>query len=135
MAEHPLHRFFLAAAEAGVRLGALPAARCADHRPPCQAVFSRQGAQLLHFQPTGEKPWLWCAEQWPQVGAIRGGVPVCWPWYGRHQRKPVAVPWLGAAARLEAAGQPQDEEGVTNWQLDLCDWQVDLHAHLGAAWN
>nr|BFE90903.1 hypothetical protein GCM10020185_14390 [Pseudomonas brassicacearum subsp. brassicacearum] len=78
-----------------------------DH-PLCQAVFSRQGAQLLHFQPRGQKPWLWCAAKWPHVGAIRGGVPVCWPWYGRHpSEKRLAIPRLGAVDRLEVARQPQ----------------------------
>jgi D-hexose-6-phosphate mutarotase len=29
-----------------------------------------------------------------------------------------------------------DDEGVRlHWQLQLCDWQVDLHAHLGNPWN
>ncbi|MGV2833490.1 D-hexose-6-phosphate mutarotase [Pseudomonas shirazensis] len=103
-----------------------------DH-PHCQAVFSRQGAQLLHFQPSGERPWLWCAEQWPQVGAIRGGVPVCWPWYGRHPSEDL-WPTHGWARLLDwkLLSSTSDDDGVTLvWQLQLCEWQVDLHARLG----
>ena len=98
-----------------------------------QAVFSRQGAQLLHFQPTGQKPWLWCAAKWPQVGAIRGGVPVCWPWYGRHPSEN-AWPSHGWARLIDwkLLDSSTDDDGVRlHWQLQLCDWQVDLHAHLG----
>ncbi|AIR89671.1 aldose epimerase [Pseudomonas cremoricolorata] len=100
--------------------------------PVCQAVFARQGAQLLHFQPSGERPWLWCAEQWPHVGAIRGGVPVCWPWYGRHPSEDL-WPTHGWARLLDwqLIDSAEDAQGVTlHWRLQLCDWQVDLHARL-----
>jgi len=80
MHEHPLQRFFKSLRERPVFAWERYQKRdvlVIDH-PLCQAVFSRQGAQLLHFQPKGQKPWLWCAAKWPQVGAIRGGVPVGW---------------------------------------------------------
>jgi len=103
-----------------------------DH-PTCHAVFSRQGAQLLHFRPHGQKPWLWCSAHWPQAGAIRGGVPVCWPWYGRHPSEGMwpAHGW-GRLVDWKLHHSSEDEEGVTlQWRLSLCDWQVDLHARLG----
>ena len=88
----------------------------------------------MHFQPAGERPWLWCAEQWPLAGAIRGGVPVCWPWYGRHPSEDL-WPSHGWARLLDwkLVESQEDEEGVTlTWRLQLCDWQVDLHARLGS---
>ncbi|MDE1165108.1 MAG: D-hexose-6-phosphate mutarotase [Pseudomonas sp.] len=105
-----------------------------DH-PRCQAVFSRQGAQLLHFQPAGQKPWLWCSATWPQTGAIRGGVPVCWPWHGRHPSEGMwpAHGW-GRLVDWKLQDSQEDEAGVSlHWRLSLCDWQVDLHARLGDA--
>lgn len=65
MPEHPLHRFFSSQRPRPTFEWERYQQRdvlIIDH-PRCQAVFSRQGAQLLHFQPAGERPWLWCAEQ------------------------------------------------------------------------
>ena len=135
MPEHPLQRFFKSMRERPVFAWERYQKRdvlVIDH-PLCQAVFSRQGAQLLHFQPRGERPWLWCAAQWPQVGAIRGGVPVCWPWYGRHPSEDM-WPAHGWARLLDwkLIDSSESESGVTlKWRLQLCDWQVDLVANLG----
>ena len=48
------------------------------------AVISLYGAQLLSYQPTAENEVLWLSPkaQWRNQQAIRGGVPVCWPWFG-----------------------------------------------------
>lgn len=135
MHEHPLHRFFKFRREQPVFQWERFQQRdvlVIDH-PHCQAVFSRQGAQLLHFKPTGQKPWLWCAAKWPQVGAIRGGVPIFWPWYGRHPHEN-AWPCHGWARLIDwkLVDSSADDEGVSlHWRLQLCDWQVDLHARLG----
>ena len=48
------------------------------------AVISLYGAQVLSYQPAAEKEVLWLSPkaQWHNQQAIRGGVPVCWPWFG-----------------------------------------------------
>lgn len=47
-----------------------------------ELVISLQGAHVLHFRPQGDTDWLWLTPT-PQAlpGAIRGGIPVCWPWF------------------------------------------------------
>ncbi len=46
-----------------------------------------QGAHVMHWQPkfTAEPVlWLSSAARYTQGRSIRGGVPVCWPWFGAH---------------------------------------------------
>lgn len=52
--------------------------------PACSARIYLQGAHLTHWQPTGAEPVLFLTEkaQFAPGKAIRGGVPVCWPWFG-----------------------------------------------------
>lgn len=49
-----------------------------------RATVSLQGAQLLSFQPHGQPDWLFLSPRarFEAGQAIRGGVPVCWPWFG-----------------------------------------------------
>jgi len=51
-----------------------------------EAKIALQGAHIFHFQPKGHKPVLWVSESasFEKGKAIRGGIPVCWPWFGPH---------------------------------------------------
>lgn len=61
-----------------------------------------QGATVTAYQPRGESPVLWLSPQAQfQAGkAIRGGIPVCWPWFGPHP-KDASKPQHGFARNLE----------------------------------
>ena len=50
------------------------------------ATISLQGAHVTKFQPQGEKPVLWLSSYafFKPGKAVRGGIPVCWPWFGPH---------------------------------------------------
>lgn len=50
----------------------------------CKARIFLQGAQIDFFQPAGKKPLLWVsdADDYQPGSGIRGGIPVCWPWFG-----------------------------------------------------
>jgi glucose-6-phosphate 1-epimerase len=54
--------------------------------PVCRALVSEQGAQLLEFQALGRKPLLWLSPRahFQPGKAIRGGIPLCFPWFGPH---------------------------------------------------
>lgn len=77
--------------------------------PACHAVVSQQGAQVLEFQASGKPPLLWCSPlATRQPGkAIRGGIPLCFPWFGPHPND-AAKPAHGFARQrnwtLSAAG-------------------------------
>jgi glucose-6-phosphate 1-epimerase len=51
-----------------------------------EAKVTLQGAHLFHFQVKGQAPLLWVSESasFEEGKAIRGGIPVCWPWFGPH---------------------------------------------------
>ena len=42
------------------------------------------GAHVAHFQPAGERPVLWMSgeSRFESGKPIRGGVPICFPWFG-----------------------------------------------------
>ncbi|MDQ2075494.1 D-hexose-6-phosphate mutarotase [Marinimicrobium sp. ABcell2] len=52
----------------------------------CQAVISLQGAQLLEFKNAQGTPLLWLSPQcqFEPGTALRGGIPLCLPWFGPH---------------------------------------------------
>ena len=52
----------------------------------CQATIAFQGAQVLRYQRKQSSPLLWLGDlnHWQAGKAIRGGIPVCFPWFGNH---------------------------------------------------
>lgn len=51
-----------------------------------QSTISLQGAHVMTFEPAGESPVIWMspAAKLARGKSIRGGVPICWPWFGAH---------------------------------------------------
>jgi D-hexose-6-phosphate mutarotase len=54
------------------------------------ATVALQGAHLLSWIPRGEQPVIWLSgdARFEAGQSIRGGVPVCWPWFGPHATQP-----------------------------------------------
>jgi glucose-6-phosphate 1-epimerase len=50
------------------------------------AAVALQGAQVLSFVPRGQPDWLWVSERarFAAGAALRGGIPLCFPWFGPH---------------------------------------------------
>lgn len=51
------------------------------------AVISLQGAHLLSWIPNGEEDVIWLSKDasFSPGKSVRGGIPICWPWFGAHQ--------------------------------------------------
>ena len=49
-------------------------------------LVSIYGGQVLMYQPLGQEPVLWLSDLsfFEEGTAIRGGIPICWPWFGPH---------------------------------------------------
>ncbi len=59
--------------------------------PLATALVSLHGAQVLSFQPqSAERDFLFLSEKanYQQGKAIRGGIPICWPWFSRAKPRP-----------------------------------------------
>lgn len=51
------------------------------------AKLALQGGHVMHWQPHHTKqPVLWLSDQsrYEAGRSIRGGIPLCWPWFGAH---------------------------------------------------
>ena len=56
------------------------------------AIVALQGAQLLSWVPNGQREVFWLSPtSRPEPAAIRGGVPICWPWFGKQGMPPGAM--------------------------------------------
>jgi len=49
-----------------------------------------QGAHIFDFRVKGKKPLLFLSDtaHFKRDKAIRGGIPICWPWFGAHPQDP-----------------------------------------------
>jgi glucose-6-phosphate 1-epimerase len=58
--------------------------------PCCNAEIYLQGAHLTHWQPTGHRPVLFLSERsnFAPGKAIRGGIPIIFPWFGSRTATP-----------------------------------------------
>jgi glucose-6-phosphate 1-epimerase len=105
-----------------------------------ESEISLNGAQVLSYQPRGQQEVLWLSEKSTfEVGkAIRGGIPICFPWFGPHvndSKKP-----SHGFARLstwEVKGTGILENGATELRLSLEDspstkaiWPFAFHAEI-----
>jgi glucose-6-phosphate 1-epimerase len=84
------------------------------HHPLFSARLFLQGAHLTHFAPTGEAGWLWVSDsvRYETGRAIRGGIPVCWPWFGDPARNPPEV------RRRIVTEAPHGFARTAVWQLE-----------------
>jgi glucose-6-phosphate 1-epimerase len=68
--------------------GNLPLLKIATPRSAAEIYL--HGAHITHFQKNGEPPLLFLSPQsWFKPGeAIRGGIPICFPWFGSREGSP-----------------------------------------------
>ncbi|WP_297478380.1 D-hexose-6-phosphate mutarotase [uncultured Photobacterium sp.] len=79
--------------------------------PMVEAGISLHGGHLLWFKPVGEKDVIWLSDnaEFDLTKAVRGGIPVCWPWFGK-----AAAPSHGFARTSEwvLSQHRENENGV-----------------------
>lgn len=67
-----------------------------------EAVVALHGGHVLSYVPHGGRDLLWLSKfsYFAPGKPIRGGIPVCWPWFGAHPEDP-ALPAHGFARLQE----------------------------------
>jgi glucose-6-phosphate 1-epimerase len=100
--------------------GGLVVARVDNGQAEAQIALS--GGHVMTWAPRGEQPVLWLSghARFATGKSIRGGVPVCWPWFGPHPTE-AGFPGHGFA-RTQPWGVERVEvvrEGVTRIGLVL----------------
>ncbi len=56
------------------------------HNQHASAKISLQGAHILSWIPNDEEEVIWLSKDatFAKGKSVRGGVPICWPWFGAH---------------------------------------------------
>jgi len=98
------------------------------------------GAHITAFQPQGCKPVLWMSPlaQFKNDKAIRGGVPVIWPWFGPHATdsdKPQhgfarTSEWQINATKALADGSTQLQLGLSDTPTTRALWPFSFELSL-----
>ena len=120
--------------------GGLVVARIANAH--AQSAIALQGAHIMTFQPKGEQPVIWLspAAKLAQGKSIRGGVPVCWPWFGAHASEPTfpghgfarTVPWQVAASKALPDGSTCITFELPQSSIPAAQWPHACRARLVA---
>ncbi len=84
----------------------------------CTAEVSLYGAQVLSWTPAGQRPVIYMSPRaaFRKGKALRGGIPLCWPWFGKN-REDASLPSHGVAR-------------VSLWQLASCEEGEDGRVRL-----
>jgi glucose-6-phosphate 1-epimerase len=105
-----------------------------DH-PTCTAKVALHGAHVMSWKPTDEDEVLYLSPNavFTESKAIRGGIPVCWPWFGAHPAD-LAQPSHGLVrARFwDFIGASEDASGVTlRFGIHIGIWNAELTVRAG----
>lgn len=90
-----------------------------------ELVVAQQGAHVISYQVDGDQPLIWSnpAAVFKRGKAIRGGMPICWPWFGNFQRNPQSV------QDMRQSSEPANAHG----EVRAIDWELMGEAKDGDA--
>lgn len=92
------------------------------------ATISLQGAHVLSWIAKGDDDVIWLSEDatFAMGKSVRGGIPVCWPWFGAHNNDMTfpahgfarTVLWQVTDSKALASGETQITFNLDTTQLD-----------------
>lgn len=101
-----------------------PSVRCTElapnypvfeiQHPAATARVALHGAQLLEWTPAGQKPVIYLSPQavYHEGKAIRGGIPICWPWFGINEDPKLPQHGFVRSRFWELVEASEDKAGV-----------------------
>jgi glucose-6-phosphate 1-epimerase len=118
--------------------GGLPLAEIANEHATARVAL--QGAHLMAWQPRGQEPVIWLSEfaRLAPGKSIRGGIPICWPWFGPHASDS-KFPGHGFARTVmwEVLETRETQDGATYMRFGLIEtdatraqWPLPCSVHL-----
>lgn len=103
-----------------------------------RAVVALQGGQVLSWRAahdTNEALWLSPVADLSRAKAVRGGIPICWPWFGPHSSDPLKPPH--GFVRAAPWGVTGSASSATDARLvlafDAADAAADVWPHRARA--
>lgn len=88
----------------------------------CEAEISLYGGHVLHWAPAGQMPVIFMSPKavFKEGKALRGGIPLCWPWFGKNPED-ASQPSHGVAriSLWELARHEELEDGTVRLVLAL----------------
>lgn len=105
--------------------------------PLCEARFFLQGAHVSHFHPTHtQRPVLFMSEAavYEPGRPIRGGIPICFPWFSSHPTQPTlpAHGWARTSVWQVTSTRFASNQLEITLTLEHDDWQLTYHLTFGA---
>lgn len=104
------------------------------------ASIALQGAHVMTFQPQGQEPVIWLSKyaKFAAGKSIRGGAPVCWPWFGPHATDASlpghgfarTVMWQVLETRATSAGETVLRFGLVDNETTRAQWPHTTSAEL-----
>jgi glucose-6-phosphate 1-epimerase len=107
-----------------------------DH-PTCMARVALHGAQVMSWRPADEDEVLYLSPDavFKEGKAIRGGLPICWPWFNAHPADP-DMPSHGIARTRfwNFVDASESDEGVEmKFEMTEGIWSAAVTLKLGEA--
>ena len=98
------------------------------------AKISLQGAHVFAYKAVNKPALLWCSQKayFEEGKAIRGGVPICFPWFGKHEDDS-SLPQHGFARtalwELIEETENEDDSTLVRLQLNHSEASLKVWAH------
>ncbi len=92
-----------------------------------EASLTLYGAHVMSYTPAGAVPVLWMSEKsmFTPGEPIRGGIPVCWPWFGADPAGKFGGHGYARVSFWNMVSAARTPAGETTVTLTLCEKDVD----------